>query len=53
MDDLIRLSISPGPGLATLKPGMAEGRLRSNLLFSTFLVGLIVMGWIWVVLQSA
>jgi hypothetical protein len=41
------------PGLATLKAGMAAGRLRSNLLYSAFLVSLLGFGWIWVVLHSA
>jgi hypothetical protein len=44
----------PGrPGLATLRAGMAAGRLRSNLLYSAVLVGLLGIGWIWVMIHSA
>lgn len=44
---------NPGrPGLATLKTGITAGRLRSNLLYSAFLVALLGGGWIWVALHS-
>lgn len=43
----------PGkPAMATLKAGVSAGRLRSNLLYSAFLVTLLGGGWIWVALHS-